>query len=110
MAMITVEQFYEKFIKPMAVTERLQLVALITHELAAELPPIEAAKVVYSPELGAQAGSNIAAYEYISELPEEQKGSPEAVLQLAGTLPPEEADAILQAAQTARRIDWEMWK
>jgi hypothetical protein len=49
--------------------------------------------------------SDIDAYEHISELPKEQKGSPKAVLQLAGTLALDEAEAILQAAQTTRHID-----
>ncbi|MBM4081942.1 MAG: hypothetical protein FJ278_19710 [Planctomycetes bacterium] len=39
-----------------------------------------------------------------------RKGSPQAVLQLAGTLTSEEAEAILKAAQECRRIDWELWK
>jgi len=34
-----------------------------------------------------------------------RKGSPRAVLALAGTLTPEEADAILDASQECRRID-----
>jgi len=39
-----------------------------------------------------------------------RKGSPQALLQLAGTLTPEEADAILKAAKACRRIDWELWE
>ncbi len=40
-----------------------------------------------------------------------RKGSPQAILQLlAGTLTPEEAEAILKAAQECRRIDWELWE
>ena len=39
------------------------------------------------------------------------KGSPKLIVQLlAGTLTPEEADAILKAAMECRRIDWEMWE
>jgi hypothetical protein len=34
-----------------------------------------------------------------------KKGSPQAVLKLAGTLSPEEADAILQAAHEGRQIE-----
>ncbi len=110
MTTITVEQFYEKFIKPMPTIEQLRLVALITHQLAADLPLVEAVESAQFPELDTQVRSNIDAYEYIHELPEAQKGSPKAVLQLAGTLSPEEAEAILQAAQIARRIDWQMWE
>jgi len=39
-----------------------------------------------------------------------KKGSPQAVLKLASTLSPEEADAILKTAQECRQIDWEMWE
>jgi len=40
-----------------------------------------------------------------------RKGSPQLIVQLlAGTLTPEEADAILKAAMECRRIDWEMWE
>ncbi len=40
-----------------------------------------------------------------------RKGSPQHIVQLlAGTLTPEEADAILKAAMECRRIDWEMWE
>lgn len=38
-----------------------------------------------------------------------RKGSPAAVLRLAGTLTHEEADAILKASQTCRRIDPSLW-
>lgn len=38
-----------------------------------------------------------------------RKGSPRAVLQLAGTLSEEEAEAILRAAQECRRIDPSLW-
>ena len=53
----------------------------------------------YHSELPDQVQPDMAAYEHIGELPAEQKGSPQAVLQLAGTLSGEEADAILQAGQ-----------
>jgi hypothetical protein len=46
----------------------------------------------------------------VTPVPQPRKGSPKAVLQLAGTLTPEEADAILQAAQACRRIDWDLWE
>ncbi|CUU35835.1 hypothetical protein GXSOP10_1225 [Armatimonadetes bacterium GXS] len=39
-----------------------------------------------------------------------RKGSPEAVLQLAGTLTPEEAEIIMQGVQAVRQIDWELWE
>ncbi len=39
-----------------------------------------------------------------------RKGSPQAILQLAGTLTHEEAEAILKAAQECRRIDRELWE
>ena len=42
--------------------------------------------------------------------PTPRKGSPQAILRLAGTLTPEEAEAILKAAQECRRIDWELWE
>ena len=43
--------------------------------------------------------------------PRPRKGSPKAVLRLlAGTLAPEEAEAILKAAQECRRIDRELWE
>ncbi len=38
-----------------------------------------------------------------------RKGSPAVVLRLAGTLTPEESDAILRAAQECRRIDEALW-
>ena len=38
-----------------------------------------------------------------------RKGSAQALLQIAGRLPAEEADAILTAAQGCRRIDPAMW-
>lgn len=37
------------------------------------------------------------------------RGSPAAVLSLAGTLQPEEADSILHAARECRRVDDELW-
>jgi len=39
-----------------------------------------------------------------------RKGSPKAILQLAGTLTYEESEAILKTAQECRRIDWELWE
>ncbi len=39
-----------------------------------------------------------------------RKGSPLSVLQMAGTLSQEEADAILQAAKECRKIDPELWQ
>jgi len=39
-----------------------------------------------------------------------RKGSPQALLQLAGTLTEKEAEDILKAAQECRCIDWEMWE
>lgn len=95
---ITVEQFYEKFIKSMSTGEQLQLIALITHKLAADLPLVEALETSPLPELPGRVQPGTDVYEHIGELPAEQKGSPQAVLQLAGTLSAEEADAILQAA------------
>jgi hypothetical protein len=106
---VTVEQFYEKFVKSMSTGEQLQLIALITPRLAVDLPLVETLEATQLPELPEQVQADMAAYEHIGELPPEQKGSPQAVLQLAGTLSAEEADAILQVAQTARQIDWEMW-
>jgi hypothetical protein len=85
------------------------LIALITHKLAADLPLVEALEATQRPELPEQIQPGVNFYEYIGDLPAEQKGSPQAILQLAGTLSEEEADAILQAAQTGRQIDWEMW-
>lgn len=38
-----------------------------------------------------------------------RKGSPAAILQLAGTLTDSEADSILAAAQQCRRIDPTLW-
>lgn len=38
-----------------------------------------------------------------------RRGSAEALLQIAGRLQPDEADAILTAAQECRRIDPGMW-
>ncbi len=40
---------------------------------------------------------------------EPRKGSPAALLRLAGTLTSEEADAILEGAQECRRIDKSLW-
>jgi len=42
--------------------------------------------------------------------PKPRKGSPKAVLQLAGTLTDEDAEAILKAAQECRRVDRELWE
>jgi hypothetical protein len=39
-----------------------------------------------------------------------RKGSPQAVLRLAGTLTNEEADTILAATQLNRRVDVELWE
>jgi hypothetical protein len=38
-----------------------------------------------------------------------QKGSPQAILELAGTLQPEEAEAILKTAGECRTIDASLW-
>jgi hypothetical protein len=46
----------------------------------------------------------------VTPVPQPRKGSPQAVLQLVGTLTPAEADAILHAAQACRRIDWDLWE
>jgi len=48
----------------------------------------------------------------VTVTPEEKprKGPPRAILQLVGTLTPEEGEAILKAAQEGRRIDWELWE
>jgi hypothetical protein len=46
----------------------------------------------------------------VTPVAQPRKGSPKAVLQLAGTLTSEEANAILQAAQACRRIDWDLWE
>ena len=45
----------------------------------------------------------------VSVIPESKprKGSPKAILQLAGTLTDEDADAILKAAQECQQIYWE---
>ena len=40
----------------------------------------------------------------VTPVPQPRKGSPKAVLQLVGTLTPEEADAILQAAQAVAAL------
>ena len=39
-----------------------------------------------------------------------RKGSPKAIMQMAGTLTYEESEAILKAAQECRNIDRELWK
>ena len=40
-----------------------------------------------------------------------RKGSPQALLQLVGTLTEEEAEAILKVVKEhVRKIDWEMWE
>ena len=109
MTMITVEQFYEKFIRPMPTPEKLRLVALITGQLATDLSLVEAVEDIQLPESDMEALSDTDAYNYIRTLPEKYRSSPKAVLQLVDTLDPEEADAILQAAQTSRRIDPECW-
>lgn len=49
----------------------------------------------------------------VTVTPEEnipQRNSPQAWLQLVGTLSHEEAEAIRQAVRDIRRIDWEMWE
>ena len=38
-----------------------------------------------------------------------RKGSPQAILELAGTLQPEEAEAILKAAGECRTVDPSLW-
>ena len=39
-----------------------------------------------------------------------RKGSPKAILQMAGTLTHEESEAILKASQECRHIDKELWE
>lgn len=39
-----------------------------------------------------------------------RRNSPQAWLQLVGTLSHEEAEAVRQAVREIRRIDWEMWQ
>lgn len=49
----------------------------------------------------------------VTVAPEEEaprRNSPQAWLQLVGTLSHEEAEAIRQAVREIRRIDWEMWQ
>jgi hypothetical protein len=106
----TVEQFYEEFIKPMSTPEQLRLVALITDQLAANFSIAEVGEVPPLSELAVKYWPNSNVYDYIRELPEEQKSSPKVILQLAGTLLPEEAEAITQVTRTFRHIDWEMWE
>jgi len=38
-----------------------------------------------------------------------RRGSPRSLLRLAGTLTPEEAEAILEATQVCRKIDASLW-
>jgi len=45
----------------------------------------------------------------VSPEPRLRKGSPRAILELAGTLTDEEADAILKAARECRRVDESLW-
>ena len=47
----------------------------------------------------------------VTSEPKARKNSPQAWLQLAGTLTDEEAEAILKVVrEQVRRIDWEMWQ
>jgi hypothetical protein len=41
---------------------------------------------------------------------ERRKGSPQAILELAGSLTDEEAETLERAARECRRIDWSMWR
>ena len=41
---------------------------------------------------------------------EPRRGSPKAILALAGSLTEEEAETIADAARQCRRIDWELWR
>jgi len=39
-----------------------------------------------------------------------RRGSPQAILQMAGSLSEEDADALLQGAQQCRQIDQSLWE
>jgi hypothetical protein len=111
MSTMTVQQFYRQHIKPLSVRERLQLVALITQELS-DLTSIEIPAQHHLTKLEtAQVGAGPVSYgqEYADMLSDDPKGSPKAILRLAGTLSYEEGEAILQVVQESRRIDWELW-
>ncbi len=112
---ITAEQLYEQHIKLMSTQEKLRLMTIITQQLVKEPALIETVEspdhsIMELQDPGADIRQDIDAQEYVDELSEEQKSSPQAILKLAGTLSAEEAEAILQAAQECRRIDWEMWE
>ena len=117
MSATTIEQLYEQHIKSMSVVDQLRLVAIITQhlQLSIESEPVQTGERPERSLLelgGAEADiwPGVDAQKSVDELDGKQKGSPQAVLQLAGTLPPEEAEVILQAAQECRQIDWELWE
>jgi len=110
MDILTIEQLYEQYIKPLSTGERLRLLSLISQELSA-LPSDK----LPSPQSSLETGDVKRTIVNDNEAQESagklvKKGSPQAVLKLAGTLSPEEADAILKTAQECRQIDWEMWE
>ncbi len=52
MAAITIEQLYEQHIKPMPATEQLQLVTIITQQLATQVTELPEHRSTESSELG----------------------------------------------------------
>lgn len=92
----TVEAVYQKHIEALSVQEKLQLVALITEQLAS----ISEKQNNGEPTV---KNSGFRTKEF-------RTGSPQVVLQFAGTLSTKEAQSLLLATNEARSIDWEMWE
>lgn len=100
MAITTIEEIYYQYIESLSVSERLQLMALITQQLVQESAGETGLKLAEDANIDPKNGDDL----------EAQKSSPKVLLQLAGTLSAKEADTILQAVQECRHIDWEMWE
>ncbi|MCB9078793.1 MAG: hypothetical protein H6631_14420 [Anaerolineaceae bacterium] len=102
----TVEELYQEHVKLLSVQEKLQLITLITEQLArvfdVEPPP---------PSIKQKNGETALEGSGSSEKnPEHRKGSPQAILQWTETLSADEAELMFTATKEARPIDWEMWE
>jgi len=75
MAVLTVEEVYERHVKPLPPAERLRLVALTAEDLASEstAPPEEPRKrsIMELHGLGAEIWEGMDAQEYVNELRKE---------------------------------------
>ncbi len=74
MAVLSVEELYERYIKPLSPEERLRLLAMTAHDLAqpsAELPKGKTRSIMELHGLGAEIWEGVDAQEYVNKLREE---------------------------------------